>query len=142
MTKTEFIEKYGVEKYEAHIAKNREHNKTRYHNDIEFRKTHNAKCSAHNKERYNIDKEYNIKQRLIRGRKYCKAGEFELIENYELAKADNFKGWDIHHKLEICGNYINTVKDLKMMNLYYDRPAEELIWLKHDEHIKLHRTKL
>lgn len=24
----------------------------------------------------------------------------EKVENYEKAKADNFKGWDIHHRLE------------------------------------------
>ena len=29
---------------------------------------------------------------------YCKS--IEDIENYELAKADNFIGWDIHHRLE------------------------------------------
>ena len=36
------------------------------------------------------------KYRLL---EYCK--EYQKIENYELAKADNFKGWEIHHRLEI-----------------------------------------
>ena len=30
--------------------------------------------------------------------KFCKSPE--NIENYEKAKADNFKGWDCHHRLE------------------------------------------
>ena len=59
--------------------------------------------------------------------KYCT--NYEQIENYELAKADNFKGWECHHKLEIHDDYTNTVNDLKLMNLYYNRPPEELIFL-------------
>ena len=31
---------------------------------------------------------------------YCK-DDLSKIENYELAKADNFKGWHIHHRLEL-----------------------------------------
>ena len=31
-------------------------------------------------------------------KRYCK--DYENIENYELAKKDNFKGWVIHHRLE------------------------------------------
>ena len=31
---------------------------------------------------------------------YCK-DDLSKIENYELAKADNFKDWHIHHRLEL-----------------------------------------
>lgn len=68
--------------------------------------------------------------------KYCT--NYEQIENYELAKADNFKGWECHHKLEIHEDYTNTVNDLKLMNLYYNRPPEELIFLTTEEHHRLH----
>ena len=30
---------------------------------------------------------------------YCK--DYENIENYEKALADNFKGWDCHHRKEV-----------------------------------------
>ena len=30
--------------------------------------------------------------------RYCK--DYENIENYEKAKADNFVGWDCHHRLQ------------------------------------------
>ena len=30
--------------------------------------------------------------------RYCK--DYKNIENYEMAAADNFKGWDCHHRLE------------------------------------------
>lgn len=32
--------------------------------------------------------------------RYCKE-DISNIENYELAKADNFEGWVIHHRDEI-----------------------------------------
>ena len=35
-----------------------------------------------------------------------------------------------------CGRY--EAKDLKKFGLYYKRPASELIFLRHDEHISLH----
>lgn len=37
---------------------------------------------------------------MIRLRTYCR-DNITKIENYELAKADNFKGWEIHHRLEL-----------------------------------------
>lgn len=67
----------------------------------------------------------------------CK--EYWKVENYELAKADNFEGWVMHHKLEIGTDYRNTAHDLKMMNLYYNRPPEELIFLTLREHVSLHK---
>ena len=76
---------------------------------------------------------------------YCT--ENEKIENYELAKADNFIGWDRHHRLETHNSdgerrLIDlTVDELKALDMYYNRPPEELIWLKHSDHKKLHWGK-
>lgn len=70
--------------------------------------------------------------------KYCK--EYQKIENYELAKADNFKGWHCHHRLEIHEDYQNTRNEMKMMGIYYNRPAEELIFLPKGEHTRIHRN--
>ena len=68
---------------------------------------------------------------------YC-CEQLELVENYAAAKADDFKGWDIHHRGEIlpCGRF--STDDLKKFGLYWNRPASELIWLRHDEHIAMH----
>ena len=73
----------------------------------------------------------------IRREDYC-CESLELVENYAAAKADDFKGWDIHHRGEIlpCGRF--STDDLKKFGLYWNRPASELIWLRHDEHIAMH----
>jgi hypothetical protein len=70
---------------------------------------------------------------------YC-TDDISLIENYDKAVADTTKTWQCHHRLEIHSDYRNSIHDLKMMNLYYNRPAEELIFLTHAEHVKLHHT--
>lgn len=85
--------------------------------------------------------------------KACK-DNISLIENYEKAKADDFKGWVIHHRLEThkrnrktgmidiprdSKEYI-SVGALKSFGLYFHRPANELIWMKFTDHNKLHHT--
>ena len=73
---------------------------------------------------------------------YCK--DYENIENYEKALADNFKGWDCHHRLETHNSDGErrlvdiTQKELKALGMYYNRPASELIFLTSMEHISLH----
>ena len=76
-------------------------------------------------------------------KQYCK--EPEKIENYQKAKADNFKGWCCHHRLETHTTdgerrlvYI-TKKELLALDMYYNRPAEELIFMKWSEHSSLHK---
>ena len=71
-------------------------------------------------------------------KQYCK--DYENIENYQKAKADNFKGWHCHHRLETHNSDgerrdVNIgYKELKALGLYYNRPAEELIFLTSREH--------
>lgn len=67
-------------------------------------------------------------------------GEQHLIENFELAKADNFKGWVIHHRLELTldGEFAHDVKDLERLGMYWNRPYYELIYMKLSEHSTLH----
>lgn len=70
-------------------------------------------------------------------RMYC-CEDISLIENYDEAISDN-KMWDCHHRLEIQENgKILSKQDLIKLNLYYHRPASELIFLNEDEHNKLH----
>lgn len=163
MTKQEYIEKYGVDAYMVRLEKQKNYQKQRYANDTEFREAQKIKCNARGKERYKNDETYREKYndenyreqkkiyqrhryenfreqcKLYKRKQYVENGCIDLIENYELAKADNFKNWDIHHKLEIHEDYVNTTDDLKLMNLYFYRPAEELIWMKREEHNFIHR---
>lgn len=65
---------------------------------------------------------------------YCK--NYQDIENYELAKADNFKNWVCHHRKGVD----ISRKELKALGLYYNRPADELIFLTVSEHYSLHKV--
>lgn len=59
--------------------------------------------------------------------RYCK--DYENIENYQKAKADNFKGWCCHHNLETHNSDGKrrdvdiTASELKALDMYYNRPA-------------------
>ena len=55
---------------------------------------------------------------------YC-SEDLSRIENYELALDDKEEVWQIHHKLEA----FYSAAELKAMNLYYERPAKELIFV-------------
>ena len=64
--------------------------------------------------------------------------DLSLIENYDKAIADMTQTWHCHHRGEIspCGRF--SVSDLKKFELYFNRPASELIFLTHSEHRRLH----
>ena len=78
--------------------------------------------------------------------RFCK--DYENIENYDKAKVDNFKGWDCHHRLETWTSdgerrQIDiTVAELKALGMYYNRPANELIFLRKSEHTALRKVSL
>lgn len=70
----------------------------------------------------------------------------EKIENYDKAKLDNFKGWNLHHRLETHfsdgterpKNAQLSAAELIALDMYYNRPPEELIYLTRKDHNKLH----
>lgn len=74
---------------------------------------------------------------------YCK--DFENIENYEKAKAVNFEGWVCHHRLETHNSdgerrLVDIArKELIALDMYYGRPANELIFMTRKEHEILHK---
>ena len=76
-------------------------------------------------------------------KQYCK--DYENIENYEKAKKDNFKGWCCHHRLETHTSDGErrlvdiTVSELLALDMYYNRPSSELIFLTRSEHKSLHK---
>lgn len=71
--------------------------------------------------------------------KYCK-DDISKIENYDKAFADPAQTWVIHHRLEMTldGEFAHTPEDLKRMDMYYNRPYFELIFLTKAEHRRLH----
>ena len=71
----------------------------------------------------------------IRVKHYCK--DFTKIENYEKAVSDT-NVWDCHHRLELDGITTLSGDELIALGLYYDRPADELIFLSHAEHARIH----
>ena len=68
--------------------------------------------------------------------KYC-CEDISLIENYDKAIADTKQIWHCHHRKEIDENL--SLKQIKEQELYYNRPASELIFLTKSEHQSLHR---
>lgn len=125
MTKIEFINKYGIDKYKLLLQHKSERQKER----------------RKDKEYYNKHIEYN---RMLLQSKYVESGRIAEIENYELAKKDNFIGWDVHHKDEIrilpSGMIaIRSKADLIENGRYYNCPSNELIFMLHTEHSALHR---
>ena len=76
-------------------------------------------------------------------KRYCK--NIENVENYKKALADNFVGWCLHHRLETWTSdgerrLANiSVAELKSLGMYYNRPAEELLFMRVEDHISLHQ---
>ena len=69
---------------------------------------------------------------------YC-SEPIDKIEHYEEALADNFAGWCMHHRLEIQPDGTRVSRqELKDQGLYFGRPAEELVFMRREEHISLH----
>ena len=66
--------------------------------------------------------------------KYCI--DYKNIENYKDAVSSPLR-FDLHHRREITEK--KSKKQLIDENLYYDRPAEELVFLEHGEHMRLHK---
>ena len=66
---------------------------------------------------------------------YC-SEDISLIENYEQAINDKTQTWDCHHRKETDENI--SVPELIKLDLYFNRPANELIFLTPTEHRSLH----
>lgn len=71
--------------------------------------------------------------------KFCR-DDISKIENYDKAIADTTQTWVIHHRLELTldGEFALTRDQLKMHDMYYNRPYYELIFLTPSEHNRLH----
>ena len=69
--------------------------------------------------------------------KYCT--DYKNIENYAETVKSPLR-YDLHHRLEI--DEMQSRSDLIFLHLYYNRPPEELIFLAHGEHVRLHNANL
>lgn len=76
-------------------------------------------------------------------REFCK--EFEKIENFAEAALSPEK-YDCHHRLETHNSDGEkrlvplSRNELITLDMYYNRPPEELVFLTHSEHSSLHQT--
>ena len=69
---------------------------------------------------------------------YC-SEPLDKIEHYEEALADNFVGWCMHDRREIQqGGTRVSRQELKDKDLYFHRPASELVFMRREDHISLH----
>lgn len=72
-------------------------------------------------------------------KKFC-CEDISNIENYEEA-VNSPEMWECHHRMELIatGAVVDSSRqDLKDWNIYYNRPANELIFLTRAEHQRLH----
>ena len=68
-----------------------------------------------------------------RAKSFCRE-DISLIENYDKAVSDTTQMWHCHHRRET----IYSRSGLIEIGEYYNRPAEELIFLTPNEHHRLH----
>lgn len=72
--------------------------------------------------------------------------DYTNIENYEQALNDDTQMWEVHHRLEThfsdgIERPVNarlSMEELIALDVYFDRPPEELIFLTKVEHCSLH----
>lgn len=69
-----------------------------------------------------------------------RAGDEDRVENYYDAKKDDFKGWCLHHRLELTLDNKDALSMIELINfgMYYHRPYFELVWLRENDHNRLH----
>ena len=72
-------------------------------------------------------------------KKFC-CEDISLIENYNKAIANSEQTWHCHHRNET--DFGLSMNKLKAMGLYWNRPANELIFLTESEHKSLHAKNM
>lgn len=139
MTKIEFIKRYGEEAYQRHLEYKKQYRKQHREEIKQYRQQY---YQQHREEENQYRKQYERKNRCMFA--FCIPEQIEQIENYQFAKKDNFQGWCIHHRLETHNSdgekrLVNLSREeLIALDMYYNRPASELVFLTKSEHIILH----
>lgn len=76
--------------------------------------------------------------------RFCNT-DIKYIENYDKANADTENLWCIHHRLETHNSDGEkrvkqiTAKEMIELDMYYNRPPAELVFMTISEHQKLHK---
>lgn len=76
---------------------------------------------------------------------YSATKDYSKVENFDKAKDDGFRGWICHHKLETHNSDGErrsvdiSSAELIALGMYYDRPPEELIYMRTEDHTSLHK---
>lgn len=136
MAKKEYIEKYGEEAYQRQLEYQKQYREQHRDEIKQYKKQHREEYKQH-------QKQWNRKH--IHMFAYCIPEQIEQVENYQFAKKDNFDGWCIHHRLETHNSdgekrLVNLTRaELKALDMYYNRPANELVFFTASEHMKLHK---
>lgn len=87
----------------------------------------------------------NKKRFIASFKSYCFCEHPELIENYDKAIADTTQTWECHHRLETHNSDGERrlvdihPEELIALDMYFNRPPEELIFLTAKEHYRLHK---
>lgn len=68
-------------------------------------------------------------------------GELHKVQNYDIAHEQGFYGWHLHHRRGYIRKESTGMprNDLILNNLYYARPADELVFLTQEDHLKAHK---
>lgn len=151
-THKEFIRERGIYFRNRNPELTKKRKRESYLRNREHCLAYGKKYRTENKEKiaardklYNATHKEQIKARkqLTYWQRICE--DVTKVENYEKAKADNFVNWVQHHRLETHNSDGEkrlvqiTAEELQALDMYYNRPAEELIWLTRAEHINIHR---
>ena len=112
-------ENYSEEAWQRYLIRSREKSLKYYYS---HKKEHTEYQRKYQASRKVLDNEYKLRSN------FC--WDIDLVENYSLAKKDNFEGWHLHHRLE---NYWSRTT-LKKKHLYYTLNPESLIFLPEEEH--------
>lgn len=151
-THKEFLKERGAYFRNRDPELTKQRKRAEYQRNKEHILSYQAKYRAENKEKKQAtDKRYRethkeqiqTQRQLAHWQLICE--DVTKVENYEKAKADNFVNWVQHHRLETHNSDGEkrlvqiTAEELKALDMYYNRPAEELIWLTRAEHINIHR---
>ena len=77
--------------------------------------------------------------RVTSAKSFCR-DDYTKIENYKEAVNDITQTWELHHRNEFTldGKFAHTANELKEINMYFKRPANELIFLPRSVHKSLH----
>ena len=89
---------------------------------------------------YTLPEEQDYIRYVSKGLPVFAPGELCKVQNYGVAREQGFYGWHLHHRMGYIRKDAEGMSrnELILNNLYYARPAEELLFVRKEDHVKLH----